>query len=59
MVEQLQELVPGMLTTSLPRTLLAPDIILRICPTHLGDVHPVFLNIKGHVSYYTVRKAPL
>lgn len=57
MVEQLQELVPGMLTTSLPRTLLAPDIILRICPTHLGDVHPVFLNIKGHVSYYTVCKA--
>lgn len=57
MVDQLKHSVPKMLSVSLPRSLLAPDIALRICPTHLGDLHPVFLNIKGHVSYYGVCKA--
>lgn len=55
-VEQLKVLVPEMLKTSLPRQLVSSDITLRICPTHFGNANPMFLNIKGHVSYYTVFK---
>ncbi|EGV62465.1 hypothetical protein PSN45_001225 [Yamadazyma tenuis] len=55
-IEELKILIPNMLKKSLPKQLISPDILLRICPTHFDELNYFLPNIKGHVSYYTTLK---
>lgn len=57
MIERLHILVPTMVHKSLPKELLLPHILLRICPSHFELVNSYLPNIKGHVSYYATCKA--
>lgn len=55
--DELKHLVPNMLSKTLPKRLLLPDILLRICPTHFQLVNSYLPNIRGHVSYSATCKA--
>lgn len=52
----MKTLVPGLVNKSLPKELISPDILLRICPTHFADLNSYLPNIRGHVSYYATCK---
>ncbi|GEQ69765.1 hypothetical protein JCM33374_g3439 [Metschnikowia sp. JCM 33374] len=56
-MNHLRALVPTLLQKSLPKTLLSPDILLRICPSYFEKINAYLPNIKGHVSYYATCKA--
>lgn len=57
MTDRLKTLVPMLLQKSLPKALILPDVLLRICPTHFEQINSYLPNIKGHVSYYATCKA--
>lgn len=57
MVDGLRQLVPRMVHETLPKHLILPDIMLRICPSHFEQINAFLPNIKGHVSYYATCKA--
>lgn len=56
-IETLKELVPHILRKLLPKSILLPDIVLRVSPTHFELLNLILPTIKGHVSYYTTCKA--
>lgn len=55
-IEKLNGFIPNILHKSLPKSIIAPTVLLRICPTHFSDLNYYLPNIKGHVSYYTTLK---
>lgn len=57
MIDDLKELVPNLLRTSLPKSLVLPEIMLRVSPSHFELLNLILPNIKGHVSYYAACKA--
>ena len=57
MIDRLKGLVPELLQKSLPKDLLLPQIVLRICPSHFEQINSYLPSIKGHVSYYATCKA--
>ncbi|CAN3374674.1 hypothetical protein DIURU_000070 [Diutina rugosa] len=54
MVQQLRLRVPGLLHHSLPKSMVSPDVVLRVCPT---QYHGYLPQLKGHVPYYATCKA--
>lgn len=57
MIDELKRLVPNLLHKSFPKSLLLPDILLRLSPTHFELLNMILPNIQGHVSYYAACKA--
>lgn len=57
MIDDLQLLVPNLLNKSLPKLIVSPEVLLRICPTHFDEFNALLPNIKGHVSYYTTLRS--
>lgn len=57
LVDEMRLLVPGMVHETLPKSIVLPDIMLRICPSHFDQMNAFLPNIKGHVSYYATCKA--
>ncbi|KAG7191692.1 uncharacterized protein KQ657_002828 [Scheffersomyces spartinae] len=56
-LDTLKDLVPDILQRSLPKELLANDVVLRVLPTHFSEVNSYLPPLKGHVSYYATAKA--
>lgn len=56
-IDDIRNFVPSMLQKLIPKDKLLPNIMLRICPSHLERVESYLPNIKGHVSYYATCKA--
>lgn len=56
MIETLKDLIPNILTKSLPKSIISKDIYLRICPTHTQELNMYVPVLKGHVPYYTTCK---
>lgn len=57
MIDALKLFVPHILLKSLPKEVLLPEVLLRICPSHFELANSYLPNIKGHVSYYATCKA--
>lgn len=57
MIDDLKELVPQLLSKSFPKEMVLPDVLLRICPSHLDLINSYLPTIKGRVSYYATCKA--
>lgn len=56
-IDELHTEIPDLVGKSLPKHLLLPHILLRICPSHFDQLNSYLPNIKGHVSYYATCKA--
>lgn len=56
MIETLKDLIPNILTKSLPKSIISKDIYLRVCPTHTQELNMYVPVLKGHVPYYTTCK---
>lgn len=56
MIEDLKILVPNILNKSLPKSIIANDIVLHICPTHFDEYNAYIPALKGQVSYYATCK---
>lgn len=57
MIDDVKELVPQLLKKSFPKDMVLPDVLLRICPSHLDLINSYLPTIKGRVSYYATCKA--
>lgn len=57
MIDDLKEVVPQLLSRSFPKEMVLPDVLLRICPSHLDLINSYLPTIKGRVSYYATCKA--
>ncbi|ABN67026.2 conserved hypothetical protein [Scheffersomyces stipitis CBS 6054] len=57
MIEEIKKLVPNILGKSLPKSIISPEISLRICPSHFDEFNAYLPNLKGHVTYYATCKA--
>jgi uncharacterized protein Veg len=51
-IELLKELVPHIATQLLPKLLLSPQVLLRVCPSHFEEYNAYLPAIKGVVPYY-------
>lgn len=56
-IDQIKLMVPNIVNKSLPKDMIGPEVLLRICPTHFAEFNAYLPRIKGHVSYYTTFKA--
>ncbi|CAH2351528.1 hypothetical protein CLIB1423_03S08328 [[Candida] railenensis] len=52
-IDTLKELIPQIASKSLPKQLVSPEVLLRVCPTHFEEFNAYLPAIKGHVPYYT------